>query len=137
MRTLYHAIAKVTCILMIFSLLQACQKDSTDGHDCQMCHYSQLTSEGCFVASLNRHVIHFDLRPRSKETSQKHLEILASWLSNQRCISSAELLCNSCVYTEPPISEILVISKGPEHDSLIVDVRMSSPLAISGVHYNP
>lgn len=132
----FFTIAKVTCILILASLCHACQKENSDSHDCQMCHMSQIAPEGCFLESINRHVLHFDLKPTSKETAQKQLEILASWLSNQRCISSAKVLCNSCVYTDPPISEIFLIANGPGNDSLIVDVRMSSPLAISGIHYN-
>lgn len=137
MLTLFHTIAKVTCMLIVLSLMLACEKENAGGSDCRMCHLSELAAEDCLVESLNRHVLHFDLRPRSQETRQKHLDILASWLSNQRCISSTEVICNSCVYTEPPISEILVVSNGPAKDSLILDVRMSTPLAISGVHYNP
>ncbi len=134
MKALFHSILKLTGILIFTGLLHACQKENANS--CQMCQLSQIAAETCFLESLNRYVTQFNFEPASEEINQKQLESLATWLSNQRCIFTAEVLCNSCVYTDPPISEIFLISNGPGNDSLIVDVQMTSPLSISGVHYN-
>ncbi|RPA68288.1 hypothetical protein EF405_11520 [Cyclobacteriaceae bacterium YHN15] len=67
--------------------------------------------------------------------SQEKLERLRDWLQCKSCVAHAEIFCNSCIYTLPPISELKItfIIEDQETEK-ILDIIMSEPLRFAGYH---
>lgn len=68
-------------------------------------------------------------------SSQEKLERLRDWLQCKSCVTKVEILCNSCIFTFPAISELKItfIIAGQETEK-ILDIRMSEPLMFVGYH---
>jgi len=63
------------------------------------------------------------------------LQDLATWLKLHHCIIDASVLCESCIYTDPPQSEILIsFEENRTAKKLILDVLMNNPLRAVGYH---
>ena len=71
---------------------------------------------------------------------EEKLQVLTKWLKSHPCIIDAVILCESCIYTFPAMSEIMIsfIENGITKD-LILDVAMTNPLQVSYFHehYTP
>lgn len=68
-------------------------------------------------------------------TDNEKLDKIQAWLKCKSCISNAEILCNSCIRTNPPQSEIKIWYENNKEDKIIIlDVRMSEPLKIMRLH---
>ena len=73
-------------------------------------------------------------------SDEQQLQALAEWLKTYPCIIDAVILCQSCIYTNPVMSEIMISFKeNGITKELILDVVMTNPLRIAGVHehYKP
>jgi hypothetical protein len=68
-------------------------------------------------------------------TVEQQLQELTAWLKFHACITDATILCNSCIYTNPPMSEIAVsfIENGITK-TIVLDIKMTNPLKFSGYH---
>jgi hypothetical protein len=63
------------------------------------------------------------------------LEALRDWLKSNDYISDAEILCNSCVKTQPAQSEVFVAyAENRQIKYMIFDIAMSNPLRCVGHH---
>lgn len=63
------------------------------------------------------------------------LENLRTWLERKDCVGEVQILCNSCIHTLPPQSELSV--EFISNDSIIVltmDILMSNPLKFRAYH---
>ena len=68
------------------------------------------------------------------KSPETQLYDLVEWLDKQQCIS-AELLCNSCIYTYPAQSEIrIVLNTGGERGIVTLDILMSKRIEARGFH---
>ena len=68
-------------------------------------------------------------------TSEQKLQDLVKWLKSHPCIIDAIVLCESCIYTNPPMSEILISFKeNGITKELILDISMTSPLKVLHFH---
>ena len=66
---------------------------------------------------------------------EKKMQTLIKWLKEKTCIINAEVLCQSCIQTEPPISEIAILfdlNKEEYNKDLILDISMTNPLNVIG-----
>jgi hypothetical protein len=68
-------------------------------------------------------------------SSQEKLERLRDWLQCKSCVTKVEILCNSCIFTFPAISELKItfIIEGQETDKILY-IIMSEPLSFAGYH---
>jgi hypothetical protein len=68
-------------------------------------------------------------------SEDQKLEKLREWVECKSCVSKAEILCNSCIYTYPPQSEIKVvfIVDGRTREQ-ILDIIMDDPLKFGRFH---
>jgi hypothetical protein len=63
------------------------------------------------------------------------LDELVEWLECKRCVRSAIIVCNSCIYTLPPQSQIEVtFIQDSDSTILIMDIVMDNPLRFVGYH---
>jgi len=67
----------------------------------------------------------------------EQLEALVTWLKSQPCIIDATLLCQSCLETELPKSEILIsFEENGIKKELVIDIAMEKPLRVASYHEN-
>ncbi len=67
--------------------------------------------------------------------SEEQLQLLTEWLACKSCVSSASVLCNSCIETHPPISELRVVfDVNGQPVSKTLDILMSDPPQFTGYH---
>src|SRR5690606_31795153 len=73
----------------------------------------------------------------TKISGGDQLAALADWLNCKSCISQVEILCNSCIYTNPPQSELKILfSTAGQNTEKILDILMSEPLKFVGFHHD-
>lgn len=128
--------AKLTLsvILLTVFVLSGCEKTSLKCTDDQ---------EFCAVVSAGEYdrtgpIINKYLSGQDKQMSGKDkLAALADWLNCKSCISQVEILCNSCIYTNPPQSELRILfSTAGQNTEKILDILMSEPLKFAGFHHD-
>jgi hypothetical protein len=65
----------------------------------------------------------------------QQLQALTAWLKSQPCLNDASVLCQSCIDTDPPTSEITVsFNENGITKSFILDISMAVPLKVTGYH---
>ncbi len=63
------------------------------------------------------------------------LEDLVSWLNSMQCVSSATIICDSCIETFPPQSELEVEFKvNGKRVTKVMDILMDDPLRFLRYH---
>lgn len=87
----------------------------------------KLDSTGYFVDQ-------FLLTLKNKDQDE-NLEKLRVWLEEKECIDEAKLLCNSCIKTLPPQSELSVsfVTNGLTA-KMTMDILMGDPLKFRAYH---
>jgi hypothetical protein len=121
-----------TLVIVLTSLmLWNCTKDETACRDeqafCRLIDKEDFDGTGPIIGAYLAGL-------RTDETDTQ-LEKLADWLACQSCVAQVTILCNSCIYTLPPQSELQVdfVSKG-KHITKILDILMGDPLTYRGHH---
>jgi hypothetical protein len=119
-------------ILLLTTILTSCKKDNV-----------KCTGDTEFCASVNKEeynntgaIIDKYLSGQKESLSDNEkLEQLRDWLKCKSCVSNAEILCNSCIYTNPAQSELIVlfIVNGQQVEK-VLDVIMSKPLKFRTFH---
>jgi len=72
---------------------------------------------------------------RSKLSDEEKLDRLVDWLECKSCVKRADIICNSCIYTNPPQSELKIVFVINEVQvERILDIQMRDPLLFSGFH---
>ena len=67
-----------------------------------------------------------------KDDEQK-LVVLIAWLKTKPCITDAVLLCQSCIETDPPTSQIVItFDENETSKKLVLNISMSNPLKVAG-----
>ena len=119
-------------------LIIACEADLEDNsmgnNDClhqeEFCSYvdlSQIDSTGVQITKA--------LEILSLGSDTEILEKLNDYLNCKDCIQKSEIICNSCIDTNPAISELRIefMSAG-EITIIILDISMSNPPTYAGYH---
>ena len=71
----------------------------------------------------------------SGKGQEEQLEDLRTWLEEKCCIDSAEIVCNSCIETLPPQSEIrLVFFVNGQPVIRVLDILMGEPMSFRDYH---
>jgi hypothetical protein len=127
----YKKIEKWVVIISAFLLTTCTENDFECRNNQQFC--SSIQSENLQKTET---VINEFLKELSVDLdSQEKLERLRDWLQCKSCVAHAEIFCNSCIYTLPPISELNItfIIEGQETEK-VMDIIMSEPLRFAGYH---
>ena len=128
----------ITAIILLACLtLWTCKKDNvietgneSDPDDetfCELVEDQNFHSTGSLIDDF--------LVTLPKGNSDNNLIKLKDWLESKSCVSKAEILCNSCIFTLPPQSELSVdfISNG-QPITMTLDVLMDDPLEFRAYH---
>lgn len=110
-------------------LFSACEKDEIPVFTGSLCN--NLTTENPISAKSS---IDNFLQSLPGKNSDKDLESLAQWLLRQECVKQIDILCNSCIFSLPPQSELrLTIGEPNQVFELHLAILMSEPMEVMRV----
>jgi hypothetical protein len=117
-------------ILSCFSLF-SCKKDKAD--TTQEDRFCILVNENNFAAT--GPLINNFLATINNGSTDERLQKLSNWLENKCCVDTAIVLCNSCIETLPPQSELSIdfVSNG-QKVTKIMDILMDDTLKFIEYH---
>jgi hypothetical protein len=124
-------------IILAFSILLACltlyscKKDkSVTSDDEKFCEYVNNQNFEATGPLIDNFLANLD-----NNNQDANLVKLKNWMETKSCVDSTTIICNSCIETNPPQSELMVsfISNG-QKTSLIMDIIMSDPLKFRTYH---
>jgi hypothetical protein len=117
-------------LLVIITFFVACKKQKIPDQDfCSLIDNKEYDK--------TKPIVDLFLKTVPKEiTSYQKLEKLANWYKSQSCIAQVEIVCNSCIYTNPPLSELklVFVNKLGIQVTKIVDIYMSDYLSVKTHH---
>lgn len=131
MKGIQKLLLLITASALLLPALISCEKDrDADPGDALFCRYvnnQDFDSTGPLINAF--------LTDLERNRPDENLETLRSWLEAKSCVDKATILCNSCIYTLPPQSEISIdfISQR-QKITLTMDVTMSDPLVFRAYH---
>ena len=117
----------ITAVVFAFA---ACKKEVMICGNMTFCEkvdyqYSEL---------LNTDINHF-MATITADTPEDKLNVLNDWLLNMRCVTEAEIICNSCIYTNPPQSELKITFDADGKEVIkTMNVLMSDTLKFVNFH---
>lgn len=96
-------------LLILGSLAWTCQKEDDDSDDiCPVvvpfCDHIQEQDYDATVPLINDY-----LSNQKMGSPEENLNELVEWLGSKSCVTNVKLICNSCIETAPPRSEIEVV----------------------------
>jgi hypothetical protein len=112
--------------------LSSCKKENDPCSDGEtFCSFIKNSEFDGTSSIINNFLINTD---KDLPDAQK-LEDLKEWFKCKSCVSSVEILCNSCIYTLPAQSELRIhfIVNGQKKE-LTADISMSNPLRFLRYH---
>jgi hypothetical protein len=119
-------------IILLTLVLTSCKKEDVKcSDDTAFCSFIDKADFNNTSSVINKY-----LAGQEKKLSENEkLEQLRDWLKCKSCVSSAEILCNSCIYTNPAQSELKVsfIVNGQQVEKCL-DVIMDEPLSVRAYH---
>ncbi|MDR2906752.1 MAG: hypothetical protein LBU91_02030 [Bacteroidales bacterium] len=131
MKTLTFKLAMASAVLlMLAGVLNSCKEDDSQ-QSSSLCSNINSVDINQSLPMINHYLSGL---PEILDDTRK-LQALIGWLKADACIVDAEILCNSCIYTNPPMSEILLSFK--ENGILkhfVFDIAMTKPLVASNYH---
>ena len=122
----------ITALLILTNLtFWSCKKDSNAcSHDDEFC---SLVNKEDFDAT--GPLIDDFLAGLKKNKADENLEKLVEWLNCKDCVVSANILCNSCIETLPPQSEIQVdFNLNGQTVTKTMDIIMHEKLKFAAYH---
>lgn len=116
-------------IILILSV--SCKKDSTEAQDqsvyCDQVSNQQWDESG---STINAY-----LATLTEGTSDQNLEKLKQWLEASSCVQQVDILCNSCIETLPPQSELYItFTINGQNTTKTLDILMSEPMQYRAYH---
>ena len=122
----------LTTILFLIITISSCKKEdikcSNDKEFCAFIDKEQYNETGSIIDTY--------LKGQKKNLNEgEKLEQLRTWLNCKSCVTRTELLCNSCIYTSPPQSEIKVwFTVNGQEVVKVLDIIMDEPLRFRTFH---
>jgi hypothetical protein len=127
-----HKSSLVTFLIFLSCLtLLSCKKDknvaSDDEKFCEYVNSQNFEATGPLIDNF--------LATLDNNNQSNNLKKLKAWMEAKSCVDSTTILCNSCIETNPPQSELFVtfISNGQKM-MMILDIIMSDPLKFRTYH---
>lgn len=121
-----------TTMLILTIIISSCKKEvvkcSNDKEFCDFIDKEQYNETGSLINE------YFRGQKKNLSESEK-LEKTRAWLTCKSCVSRAEILCNSCIKTNPPQSEIKVwFTVNGQEVVKVLDIIMDKPLKFRTFH---
>jgi len=125
------AIFTIGIITTAFLLFGSCAKDSISTRDekafCLHVQENDYDQTGPIINDF--------LDGLKKDKPDDILEKLANWLESISCVDQVSILCNTCIYTGPPQSELQVdFMINGQIVPMIMDIKMGEPLKFVRYH---
>lgn len=111
------------------------------------CNKRNRSDANCYNTAFESHVVNgnFGQIPSSMQTfvasisnsqsDSAKMQKIAKWLNCQPVVSSANILCISCIETLPEQSEInFTVQHNGQDTTLVLDILMSNPLSVANIH---
>jgi hypothetical protein len=119
-------ILTATTILLTCLTFWTCEKDK-DEEFCAFVNEQNFDATGPLIDDF--------LATLKKGNEDYKLEKLRAWLERKDCVGEVQILCNSCILTLPPQSELRVdfISNG-DTITLTLDILMDDPMKFRTYH---
>mgnify|MGYP007011821550 CR=1 FL=1 len=122
----------ITSCLTFLLLLANCKKESVFCPEsdtfCAFVNQQLYDSTGTII---NQFLESFD----QNKSDEVRLEKLKNWLNSLSCVENAEIICLSCIKTNPPQSELKVVFvSGGQMVELILDILMGEKLRFVRYH---
>lgn len=116
----------LTCIT-----LWTCNKEkapcSDDQPFCSLVDNQDFDSTGSIINNY--------LAGLKKNKKDENLVKLRNWLECKSCVDRAQIICNSCIKTNPPTSELSVdFNSNGQKVTVIIDILMDEPLKYYAYH---
>jgi hypothetical protein len=122
----------LSTIIFLAITISSCKKEdikcSNDKEFCDFIDKEQYNETGSIIDT------YLNGQKKNLNESEK-LEQLRTWLNCKSCVTKTELLCNSCIYTNPPQSEIKVwFTVNGQEVVKVLDIIMDEPLRFRTFH---
>ncbi|MBE0637892.1 MAG: hypothetical protein IH598_05180 [Bacteroidales bacterium] len=127
----YKSILVTLVILLSCLSISSCKKDkdvtSDDEKFCECVASQNYEATGPLIDNF--------LSTLDNNNQDDNLKKLKDWMDAKSCVDSTSIVCNSCIDTNPPQSEVRVtfISNG-QKESMVMDIIMSDPLKFRTYH---
>jgi hypothetical protein len=120
------AVFTVAAILVLCFSFWTCEKDD-DEEFCVLVNEQNFEATGPLIDDF--------LATLDSSNPIESLEKLRAWLERKDCVGEVQILCNSCINTLPPQSELRVefISNG-NSVTLTLDILMDDPMKFRTYH---
>jgi len=118
-------------VLLISMTLFSCKKDKDTNTDddkfCEFVNSQDFEATGPLIDNF--------LATLSHDNQDNNLKELKDWMETKSCVDSTTIICNSCIKTNPPQSElhVIYISNG-QKIGMTMDLLMSDPLKFRTYH---
>lgn len=119
-------------IILLTLVLISCKKEDVKcSDDTAFCSFIDKANFNNTSSVINKYLA----GQEKKLSANEKLEQLRDWLKCKSCVSSAEIHCNSCIYTNPAQSELIIsfIVNGQQVEKCL-DVIMGEPLSFRAYH---
>jgi len=104
----------ILILLSISITFWTCSKDEISRSDDKaMCEHVQSNNFDEVISVMNNHLQRF------RKNDDKALEKFASWLNSSSCVKEAKIICDSCMYSLPPQSDIKVVFMFNSHEIVV------------------
>jgi hypothetical protein len=99
-------------------------------------NFSNNSNGGNFGSELASVVNPFLENIDASLSDEQKIEQVVNWINSTNCGIAAEILCVSCIETNPEQSEITIhfITAGSGSQSVVMDIVMSNPMRYGGLH---
>lgn len=119
-------------IILLTLVLTSCKKEDVKcSDDTAFCSFIDKADYNNTSSVINKYLS----GQGQKRSENEKLEQLRDWLNCKSCVSSAEIHCSSCIYTNPAQSELKIsfIVNGQQVEKCL-DIIMDEPLRVGGYH---
>ncbi len=122
----------MTTILFLTIALTGCKKDDIKcSDDSEFCVFVSSEDFNQTGALIDKYLSGLD----NSLSDDGKLERLKEWLKCKNCVANAEILCNSCIYTNPATSELKVwFMVNGQLTVKVLDIVMDDPLRFVTYH---
>jgi hypothetical protein len=120
---------------VLFFVLFSCKKDEpiskADPIESEFCTHLGIEDFNSIQPIINQY-----LKGQNHQLAgEERLNQLNHWLMSKSCVDSSKVRCVSCIYTNPPQSELrLWYNANGAHTSKIIDILMADTLRMVGYH---
>lgn len=119
-------------VILLTFVVTSCKKENVKcSDDTEFCSFVDKAAYNNTCSIINKYLS----RQKKKLSDNEKLEQLRDWLKCKSCVYDAEILCNSCIFTNPAQSELKVsfIVNGQQVEKCL-DIIMDEPLRVRTYH---